>query len=227
MVHRAAPDAAILGGMAVPGDISIYNFTDATNLPGILEASRVYCKPELSTGAHKTDISHYDVQRRRQTKRVRCGPGGVLHDYVPFYFAPRSPMMFAISRGNVEKCSSDTNRLVYFVSSLNKVQEAGLNFVFSDGHATKAFTRIYYDPVSLDKIDWPLMRARYWSDTDEDPDRSRRRQAEFLIHGSFPWEVVEHLAVKNADMKRRLDAYLAKEWPHLIRPVKVRSSWYF
>ncbi len=213
--------------MSVPNDILIYHFTDATNIPGILEAGHIYCKSRLSAGTHKIDISHYDIQQRRQKKKVRCGPGGVLHDYVPFYFATRSPMMYAISRGNVEKCYSDTKRLIYFVTSLDRVREADLSFVFSDGHATKAFTKIYDDLVSLDEVDWSLMQEQYWSDTDEDPDRSRRRQAEFLIHGNFPWEAVEYLAVKNADMKRRLDRYLAKEWPHLIRPVKVRPSWYF
>lgn len=213
--------------MSIPKNIPIYNFTDAKNLPGILEAGRIYCKSDLPPDAHKTNISHYDIQQVRQRKKVRCGPGGVLHDYVPFYFAPRSPMMFAISRGNVENCSSDTKRLVYFVSSLDRVQRSGLRVVFSDGQATKAFTKIYDDPASLGKIDWPLMRVRYWHDTDEDPDRKRRRQAEFLVHASFPWEAVEYLAVKNANMKRRLDKYLSKTWPHKTKPVKVQPGWYF
>lgn len=227
MVHRAAPDAAALGRMSVPGEILLYHFTDATNLPGILESGQIYCKSRLAAGAQETDISHYDIQQVRQRKKVLCGPGGVLHDYVPFYFATRSPMMSSISKGNVENCSRNTKRLVYLVSSLNRVQEAGLGFVFTDGHATKAFTKIYDNPVNLDKVDWPLMRQKYWYDTDEDPDRSRRRQAEFLVHGSFPWEVTEYLVVKDADIKRRLDTYLVKEWPHRIKPVKVRSSWYF
>ncbi|MGB3683119.1 MAG: DUF4433 domain-containing protein [Rubrobacteraceae bacterium] len=190
------------------------------------QARYTYCKSRLS-GAQKIDISHYDIQQVRQRKKVQCGPGGVLHDYVPFYLAPSSPMMFAISKGNVEKCSSNTERLVYFVSSLDKTREANSNFVFSDGHATKAFTRIYDDLVSLNKIDWPLMQEQYWSDTKEDPDRSRRRQAEFLVHETFSWEAVEYLAVKTPNMKRRLDKYLSEEWPHRIKPVRVESDWYF
>lgn len=96
-------------------------------------------------------------------------------------------MMFAISRGNIVECNSDTNRLIYFVTSLDRVQEADLSFVFSDGHATKAFTRIHDDPASLDKVDWPLMQEQYWSDTGEDPDRGRRRQKpSFLYTAAFP-----------------------------------------
>ena len=105
-----------------------------------------------------------------------------MHDYVPFYFATRSPMMYVISRGGVEGCSSNTKRLVYLVSDLRRVREMGLRCVFTDGHATKAFTTFYEDDADLDKVDWRVMRLRQWTDSPGDPDRSRRRQAEFLVY---------------------------------------------
>ena len=48
------------------------------------------------------DIAYQGIQDRRATTRVPCGAEGVLHDYVPFYFAPRSPMLYTIHKGNVE-----------------------------------------------------------------------------------------------------------------------------
>lgn len=208
-------------------DIPIYHFTDANNIPGILRSGCVYSKSSLSGDLQRTDISHYDIQQRRQRKSVGCGPGGVLHDYVPFYFATRSPMMYAISQGSVAGCRSETSRLVYLASSIEKIREADLGFIFTDGHATKAFTQMYDDFSNLGEIDWPLMREKYWRDTDEDNDRSRRRQAEFLVHDSFPWEAVEYMAVKNMDMKHRLEKYLKKEWPGKARSVESRPGWYF
>ncbi len=204
----------------------IYHFTDAKNLPGILRSGCLYCKTQLPPECQQVDASHYDIQERRAVKTVRCGPGGVLHDYVPLYFATQSPMMFSISRGNVEGCSSNTGRLVYLVSSVERVQELGLDFVFSDGHPTVAFTRFYDDANKLDKVDWQVMAMQYWNDADPF-DGSRRRQAEFLVHGSLPWSAVEFLAVKTQSMKERLDGYLATEWPGHIKPVRVASSWYF
>lgn len=79
----------------------------------------------------------------------------------------------------------------------------------------------------MDKVDWKVMGARFWNDTEEQPDRMRRRQAEFLVHDALPWSAVEFLAVKNAGVKRRLDAYLARDWPDLARPVRVSPAWYF
>lgn len=150
-----------------------------------------------------------------------------MHDYVPFLFAPRSPMMFLISKGGVEGRSSDTTSLVYVVSSVQRVLRERLNFAFSDGHPIVHLSKFYAAPADLDKVDWEVMKLKYWNDTEEDLDRERRRQAEFLVQKTFPWEAVEYLAVKNPDMKRRLDRYLAREWPHRIKPVKVESSWYF
>lgn len=71
------------------------------------------------------------------------------------------------------------------------------------------------------------MGLHYWNDTPDDPDRSRRRQAEFLVYESFPWNAVRFLAGKDADMKSRLNKFLSGKWPNRTKPVKVASDWYF
>ena len=38
----------------------------------------------------------------------------------------------------------------------------------------------------LDKVDWKIMKSKYWNDTDEGLDRKRRHQAEYLVHQLFP-----------------------------------------
>lgn len=205
----------------------IYHFTHAKNLPEILRAGCLHCKARLPTGSQLVNVSHQSVQEKRRNKQVKCAPGGILHDYVPFYFAPRSPMMYVISRGGVEGRSSDTTPLIYLVSSVRRVHETGLRFVFSDGHPVVAVSRFYNDAADLNRVDWKVMRMRRWNDTQDDPDKSRRRQAEFLVYGTFPWDAVEYLAVRNANVKRRLEKYLSEKWPDRVRPVKVASGWYF
>ena len=167
------------------------------------------------------DISLHNIQKQRKDIHIECGPGGTVHDYVPFHFATRSPMMYRMAM------RSDTTPLVHIVSSVDRVQEAGLDFVFSDGHPIVIFSHFYDDMVHMNKVDWQIMEQRYWKDTEEDSDRERRRQAEFLVHGSFPWNIVESLAVKNSDMKRRLEQYLSEKWPDLVKPVQVESDWYY
>ena len=149
-----------------------------------------------------------------------------MGDYVPFYFAPRSPMLFRIQHGGVEGVSSDPERLVYLVSSTEAVVEAGLAYVFTDGNAAAAFTDFYDDVTSLeDVVDWPLMRARMWANTPQDPDRRRRRGAEFLVREAVPFELVDELCVYDSDARSAVDAAAEDEdWEVAVR---VRRGWYF
>ncbi|MBZ8182847.1 DUF4433 domain-containing protein [Oscillatoria salina IIICB1] len=81
----------------------IYHITHVNNLSSILNSSGLIAFNQLKQQrANYTDIAHQTIQDRRARKQVPCGAGGVLHDYVPFYFAPRSPMLYTINRGNVQ-----------------------------------------------------------------------------------------------------------------------------
>ena len=50
--------------------------------------------------------------------KVTCGPGGVLHDYTPFYFGYRSPMMLKISSGDVPSYDGTQKEMVYLVTDV-------------------------------------------------------------------------------------------------------------
>jgi hypothetical protein len=79
----------------------IYHITPIDNLPGIIKEGGLFCDRDAKK-IKFVSIGHKDIKERRIRKRVPLGRGGVLADYVPFYFAPRSPMLYTINRGNVE-----------------------------------------------------------------------------------------------------------------------------
>ena len=80
----------------------VFHITAIENLPLILAHGGLRCVSDLRRdGTAYANIAHSHLQDRRATTPVRCGPDGCLHDYVPFYFAPRSPMLYAIYKGNV------------------------------------------------------------------------------------------------------------------------------
>ena len=174
----------------------IYHITAFGNLPSIAANGGLHSLSAMKTnGMDYTSIAFASVQDKRSRTKVPCGPGGHLHDYVPFYFAPRSPMLYVIHKGTVA-CSNGQDGIACIVSTVRRVSEAELGFTFTDGHGIMApLTNFYDDLAHLDKIDWALMKSRYWNDTASDPDRKRRRQAEFLVHGFFPWECVAGIAV--------------------------------
>lgn len=153
---------------------------------------------------------------------VPVSGAGTLHDYVPFYFAPRSSMLFTISRGNVPSCPEGQTSVVHLVSSVERVSDSNLPFVFTDGHGIMALTN-YYDDLSLLKaLDWELMKARYWADTLSDPDRKRRRQAEFLVRDFFPWSLTTDVGVISDTVRQQV-----KEATGGSVPVMIRPNWYY
>ena len=104
-------------------------------------------------------------------------------------------MLYVINRGGVEGYTEGQSPVIYLCSTAEAVKEAGLRWVFTEGHADMGFTDFFDDLKDLPKIDWSLMHETYWHDTNEDPDRKRRRQAEFLVHRFFPWKLVSYIGV--------------------------------
>jgi len=209
-----------------PNPAPIYHITPIENLRVILEAGELRAKRALDReDAGYANIAHQTIQDRRAHTPVPCGPGGWLHDYVPFYFGPRSPMLYTIARGNVEGFAGGHQSIVHLVSTVQSVQEAGLGYVFTDGHGIMDFTEFYDDPAQLDEVDWPLMKSRYWFDTNDDLDRKRRRQAEFLIHRRFPVRLIHRIGVINQSKKTETEALLAEFGPAI--PVAAEPGWYY
>ena len=158
-------------------------------------------------------------------RTVPVGRGGTLGDYVPLYFAPRSPMLYSISRGNVPTYQEGQGPIVHLVASAEAIAVRGLPYVFTDGHADVELTRFYGSLAQLNKVDWPLMRARFWSDTIDDPDRKRRRQAEMLVHGFLPWDLIMAIGVQKRSTERLALGAIghASHQP----PVSFQPDWYY
>jgi len=176
---------------AVP---AIYHITHIKNLERIVREGGLFCD-RTAQDFKAVNIGHQHIKDRRLKRIVELSPGGTVGDYVPFYFAPRSPMLYVIDRGGVIGYEDGQKPVVYLSSSTEAVSKAGLPFVFTEGHAEMAYTDFYNNLDDLDKVDWRLMGEKYWHDTDEDGDRKRRRQAEFLVHEFFPWKSVSYIGV--------------------------------
>jgi hypothetical protein len=204
----------------------IYHITSIRNLPNILRDGGLWCDRVVQQRnlAH-VSIAHQHIKDRRTQKQVPCGPGGYVADYVPFYFAPRSPMLYVINKGGVEGYHDGQRPILHLVSSVETVQQAGLPYTFTDGHAEMDISRFFTDLQDLNKIDWEIMRTHYWSDTLEDGDRKRRRQAEFLVYQFFPLHLIETIGVINQSMANQVSSLLQ---PLAQRPVILAApAWYY
>jgi ssDNA thymidine ADP-ribosyltransferase, DarT len=203
------------------------HFTHVRNLPGTLEAGCLQADNLVDRGsALLVEAADLGIKADRKKIRITLAPYGCVADYVPFYFAPRSPMLFKLAKGGVPTYTDGQDPLIYLVSTVEAVVQAGLPYLFSDGNCAAAVTQVSGDLALLESmVDWAVMRGRMWSNTAEDPDRMRRRMAEFLVHERVPLRCMAGIAVRTQQMRERVDESLTAHGVTLT--VRVRPTWYY
>lgn len=224
--------------MAKPPDPPrVFHITAIPNLVRIAESGGLLSKSQLvaMTRAHD-NIAYENIQDRRSRTAVPAGAGGVLHDYVPFHFAPRQPMLMAIHYGKVPGCTFSQQDIVHLVLRADRIAEAGLPYVIATHHAVTAMADFYDSLDRLDKVDWdmffdePLVGgfAKYFHNPADKPQYATRResrQAEFLVHGNVPISQVSVIAVFSDPKRQEVETILAEVGWDV--KVGVKRDWYF
>ena len=207
------------------GTTAVYHITHVDNLASLAADGCLYCDTTCAElDRRPVSIAYTDLKARRARFVVGVAAGGTLADYVPFYYAPRSPMLYVISRGGVEGYAGGQVEVVHLVFRLEDIAAPG-RFVITDGHAATPMSTQFDELGGLDAIDWDIMRDRYWSDTDEDGDRKRRRQAEFLVQGYVPLSALNLVITMTDEVAERArEALSTLENPPIVR---VHPRWYY
>jgi hypothetical protein len=208
----------------------VLHFTHVDNLLSIAAAGGLACDGRARWSGMRTEVGDTSIKEARRRRPVLVAPGGTVGDYVPFYFAPRSPMMFRIAcdcRDAISGRYQGGDRpLVYLAARVGAVVDSGLPWVVTDGNARAAITHFSQDLIEVAQmIDWELMRQKMWSSTAEDPDRERRRAAELLVHGRAPLSLFHEVAAYSDHYADRATVALGDQ--PLAQRVVVRPDWYY
>jgi hypothetical protein len=150
--------------------------------------------------------------------------GRQLGDYIPFYFGVRTPMLYVVQNGFNMVAPTPAENIVYCVSSVQKIIDLNLDFVFTDGHAVDGFSSQYTatDIQNIDAIlDKNAINAKYWRD-ENDLDRKRRKEAEFLVLGNIAQEAILGFITYNQNAKNTVISFGAD-----ATNVHIKSEFYF
>lgn len=213
--------------MPRPVPTRLYHFTHVSHLATIVRDG-LLCDAQAHVGDRlRIEVGNREIKTQRRQRPVLCGPGGVVADYVPFYFAPRSPMLYAIKGGNVPTYQGGQPGLIYLCSTIERLDELGCPWVATDRNASLAIARSTSRHEELDGlVDWQLMAARYWKNVPEDPDRRERRMAELMVHGCVPWDAIQFIGTRDKADLAAVEGALGSLGGH--QPQRdVRPGWYF
>lgn len=178
---------------------SVYHFTHIENLSGILEHGLLATNEKERLGIAHNAIAYNDIQCRRADMDVTCGPGGVVHDYVPLYFCIKSPMLSAVVNYKI----ADEQLIIYLEFSVSIME--GHDCVFTDSSAnTRVPPNFFEDPADLDEIDWEAVRTWRWGrqhDTGMQLPVKQRKMAELLVHSHLPISEITRIIVWSAGIR--------------------------
>ncbi|WP_127956669.1 DUF4433 domain-containing protein [Serratia microhaemolytica] len=207
-----------------PNKALIWRIVHRDNLPWVLD-NGLHCGNSTVKAPSWVPIGNPELINKRAYHPVPLPPGGRLNDYVPFYFTPFSPMLRNIytGRGGVQKRSND--EIVILVSSLHRIAELGLPFLFTNSHAYYQWADYYSDLADLDKINWPLLQRRDFKRDPDDPAKFEHYQAEALIHQYLPVIGLLGIVCYTETLKQCIEQQVQDR--HLDLPVHARTEWYF
>jgi len=211
----------------VPLDPTIYHITHVDRLASIVSDSHLWCDAEVARrNSLGTTIGMSKIKRRRlEELSLESHPGLLVGGCVPFYFCPRSVMLYLISRGNAPDLDyrDGDEAIIHLEADLNETvrwaETEGLRWAFTLSNAGSYYFKDRCQLSQLSEIDWAAVGARLWSDCKEG------KQAEFLVEARFPWELVKRIGVKSRTVASQVSSGMR---PSTHKPkVEVLSDWYY
>jgi ssDNA thymidine ADP-ribosyltransferase, DarT len=181
----------------------------------------------IARNAGVATIGMSRIKQRRLALPTRCHPGDVVGDYVPFYFCPRSIMLFLIHRANHPDLGyrGGQEPIVHLELDLNAVVTwADANqrrWAFTLSNAGAAYAEFRLRLGQLGDLNWTAIRSTDFAS----PTAKEGKQAEFLVRDFVPWELVVRIGVHSKEIAARVAAVISAA-QHQPR-VEVLPRWYY
>lgn len=172
-------------------------------------------------------IGNSEIIQVRDDTLVRIDNYGYIGEYVPFYFTPKSMMLLNILTGFHKPIVKQypKEEIIVIRCLINDLSNA-CKFFFTDGQANeKTMTKHYNDINKLHKVDWDIIQKSDFKRDGNDTDKTRRYQAEFLVHEHVPVNKIESINVYNEKAANFIQKEVAKT--DILIPIRITKTYFF
>jgi hypothetical protein len=216
-----------MNAVLVPPQPKIYHIAHVDRLPSIVAAGGLVSDALVQAQALSgTMVGMNHIKQRRLTElQLASHPGLFVGACVPFYFCPRSVMLYLIHRRNAELTyQGGQTPIIHLQADLGAVvawaNAQPARWAFTLSNAGSYFFEDRNDLARLGEINWTAVQATNWSGG-----LKEGKQAEFLLEQHFPWHLVERIGVQSAAVYGQVVNTLPANGH---RPtVEVLPDWYY
>ncbi len=173
-----------------------------------------------------TTIGMSGIKDRRLSELSLDGhPGLYVGQCVPFYFCPRSVMLYLINKNNHPEMiyRGGQEPIVHLEADLYDTvawaEQNARRWAFTLSNAGSRYFEDRTSLAQLSELDWTSIQTREWQACKE------AKQAEFLLEISFPWELVERVGVYSERAYQQAKNALAAVGSR--SHVEIIKEWYY
>jgi hypothetical protein len=214
--------------MPAPANPKIYHIVHVDKLAAIAADGFLFSDAVMAQLPPKgTVIGMNNIKARRMNELMLAShPGLYVGQCVPFYFCPRSVMLFLIYRRNPELAyQGGQNPIVHLVADLNSVvtwaQANQRRWAFTLSNAGSRYFEDRCDLGQLGEINWTAVQTNQWSGSPT----KEQKQAEFLLDQHLPWHLIEQIGVINQLVGHQAVQAIAGAAHR--PPVHILPAWYY
>lgn len=213
--------------MTTPQSPKIYHIVHIDRLASIIQSGGLLSDFQvMQSGLAGTTIGMSSIKKRRLEELLLTShPDLLVGHCVPFYFCPRSIMLYLIHQQNHPELhyQGGQGSIVHLQADLHGsvewAQQQGQRWAFTLSNAGSYYFEDRCSLTDLSDLDWNAIQARQWQDCKEG------KQAEFLVERNFPWQLVEKIGVCNQQVYQQV-ANITQTTAHNPQ-LSVQQDWYY
>lgn len=210
-----------------PNNPELYHIVHIDRLASIIQEGYLYSDALIRQKVLQgTSIGVQTIKDRRMDNQLSSHPGLYVGQCVPFYFCPRSVMLYMIYKANSSALSyhGGQDEIIHLRFDMNQciswANQHNLRWAFTDSNAGSGYFSDYSSLQDLSKVNWQAVATSNWGGNAKEG-----KQAEFLIEDRVDFSNVIEIGVKSSKVYNRVRKVISNS-SH--KPsVNIKSSWYY